>query len=275
MIKIGTWRNQPPVRRRQLQRHDPSTPIRTSWSITKKLAVPPGGVGGESASGAGDSPTDTTRQSWVLFSSPGTLSSKAIPAYRAVDPSPAVDDVGGGVVVDPIGRKRGRKRWQKCAAACRRLQVRETQETLKMPGNPGFLEVNRVSQLGYGDLIRKYLENKVLRQGTSQMAEKVGRKLRPFLPSIPGHNCLSHANSSRFLGRCLAVPVSQRHRCRKNIRRKLLGSFTGPATYFGGSGLGLLSRGGQETRFTRLGPEAVDAPRVVNGAASRPTTPPL
>ena len=45
------------------------------------------------------------------------------------------------------------------------------QDTLKTPGNPGFLEPRRLSQLGDGDVIRKYLENKVLRQGTSQMAE--------------------------------------------------------------------------------------------------------
>ena len=53
----------------------------------------------------------------------------------------------------PCGRKLGRKRWQQSAAACRRLQVVETQETLKTPGKAGFLELRRVSQLGYGDLI--------------------------------------------------------------------------------------------------------------------------
>lgn len=54
----------------------------------------------------------------------------------------------------PLGRKPGRKRWQKTAEACRRLQVTRTQETLKnMLGNTGFLEVRRGSQLGYGDLI--------------------------------------------------------------------------------------------------------------------------
>ena len=74
-----------------------------------------------------------------------------------------------------IGRKPGRKRWQKSAAACRRLQVGETHETQKMPENPGFLEWRRVSQLGYGDLICKYLQNKALRQGTSRMAENCDR----------------------------------------------------------------------------------------------------
>ena len=41
-----------------------------------------------------------------------------------------------------------------------------------MPENTGFLEVRRLSQLGYGDLIRKYLENKALRQGTTEEVQK-------------------------------------------------------------------------------------------------------
>ena len=32
-------------------------------------------------------------------------------------------------------------------------------------GKTGFLELRRLSQLGYGDVIRKCLENKALRQG--------------------------------------------------------------------------------------------------------------
>jgi len=53
----------------------------------------------------------------------------------------------------PLGRKPDRKRRQKSAEACRRLQVRETRETPKMPKKTGFLELRRLSQLGYGDLI--------------------------------------------------------------------------------------------------------------------------
>lgn len=67
-----------------------------------------------------------------------------------------------------------------------------------------------MSQLGYGGVFCKYLENKALRQGTTRMAEIVSRQLRPFLSGIPGHKCLSHANSRRFLGRCLTVPLSHR-----------------------------------------------------------------
>ena len=48
--------------------------------------------------------------------------------------------------------------------------------------------MGRASQLGYGDLIRKDPENMALRQGTSRLAEKNGRKLRPFLPPIPAVN---------------------------------------------------------------------------------------
>jgi hypothetical protein len=61
------------------------------------------------------------------------------------------------------------KTWQKrTAEACRSVQEiagRETQETLKMLKKTGFLEVRRLSQLGYGDLICKYLQNKALRHG--------------------------------------------------------------------------------------------------------------
>jgi hypothetical protein len=46
-----------------------------------------------------------------------------------------------------------RHRGDPAATSCRRLQVRETRENLKTPENPGFLDVRRLSQLGYGDRI--------------------------------------------------------------------------------------------------------------------------
>jgi hypothetical protein len=67
----------------------------------------------------------------------------------------------------PCGRKLG-SRVPKRAGDCRSPKTEETQ---KMPGKAGFLEVRRVSQLGYGDLICEYLENKALRQDTSRKAE--------------------------------------------------------------------------------------------------------
>ena len=49
----------------------------------------------------------------------------------------------------------------------------------------------RSIQLGYGDAICKYLQHKALRQGTSRMAEKVGRKRRPFRSSLPAARAYS------------------------------------------------------------------------------------
>ena len=92
-------------------------------------------------------------------------------------------------LAENLAEKDGR-RVPKRAGDCR---SRETRETLKMPEKTGFLELRRLSQLGYGDLICKYLQNKALRQGKSRLAEKVGRKLRPFPPTIL-------ATSARFTG---------------------------------------------------------------------------
>jgi hypothetical protein len=93
-----------------------------------------------------------------------------------------------------LGRKLDRKRWQQSAAACRRLQVAETQTTLTMPEKSGFLELRCLSQLGYGDVIVTIFFHKPLWQGKSQLlAENYG-----CWPISASCTCLLPLNSSGF-----------------------------------------------------------------------------
>ena len=52
------------------------------------------------------------------------------------------------------------------------------EKALKTPGNAGFLEMGRVSQLGYGDVIVSILQQQGLYGGADRTAEKVARKRR-------------------------------------------------------------------------------------------------
>ena len=84
----------------------------------------------------------------------------------------------------PLGRKLGRKRRQESAESCRRLQVRETRETQKMPGKAGFLTACRLTQLGYGDLV-----------------------VSADMPSICGETWLTDSLRSATISSCLSREV--------------------------------------------------------------------
>ena len=94
---------------------------------------------------------------------------EAVPLSPAAETSPAIDmqDVISGEDLTALagwptilvalrqsgpGRTLGRRRRQKGADSCRRLQVAETRAAAAMPEKAGFLESRRLTRLGYGDL---------------------------------------------------------------------------------------------------------------------------